>query len=309
MVVLGYLPIHRSLSFRVGKRSITHLLTLIGPDCSLETYLQALGRGTGELKHLLVEQTRGAVDYVTVLTEEFDLMAAKRFFHFQLEVVNRMRGGWVEDEGVRHPPCDLKTALQGRFEPFMNFMLCRIGRKGKLVRRIGLRGYDFELQLVRPDEMVAQAHRSRRVDAAHQLLPLGVENINMSVAALKDHQDPFDIRRVASVGQVEISEAMEGPVVVANELRLIPLRAVLEQQHELEGMPSTQQEVAACFHKSHWVKKALQDAMKESHGERHRTIKYTGAIVRRCAAMGWFVYARTIKLLLQRRGATRGRPS
>lgn len=90
LAIMGYLPMHRSISYVFEwppdrpegedpqySRCITHLLCLIGPSCTFETYVQAIGRATGELQDFLQQAGR---DSVVVLTEKVDLEAAQRWY-------------------------------------------------------------------------------------------------------------------------------------------------------------------------------------------------------------------------------------
>ena len=92
LAIMGYLPMHRSISYIFEwppnrpkgvrpehSRCITHLLCLIGINCTYETYIQAIGRATGELHDFLQQAGR---DSVVVLTEETDLEAAKRWYRW-----------------------------------------------------------------------------------------------------------------------------------------------------------------------------------------------------------------------------------
>lgn len=308
IVILGYLPIHRSLSFRLQwpaprdlpagqapqvQMAITHLLVMFGPDCPDTTYLQGLGRGTGELRSTILQQTQGARNYVTVLTEKFDLIAARRWESFQSELQDRMLHGWTDD-GVQHAPCDLETALQGRFEPFMNFQLSRCGRKGKTVRRHGQRGFEFQLQLLAPDEKVPFAIRSRKLDAGCQLLPVGVTMINEQIPRLEASQDPFDVRQVADLDiNTELSNIQVGwglcllnckaracfdPSVVAQENAVMANRMIILHMedvfmHGQQPMPRDQQSIADAVRSLTWVKKAIQNAVEATHS---RPIRLTG---------------------------------
>lgn len=95
LAIMGYLPMHRSISYIFEwppdrpegpqhSRCITHLLCLIGPNCTFETYIQAIGRATGELQGFLQQAGR---DSVVVLTEETDLEAAKRWYRCAAHVL------------------------------------------------------------------------------------------------------------------------------------------------------------------------------------------------------------------------------
>jgi len=84
IAVFGYSRMCRCVSFRSNARVPTHLILTRGPGYSLEDYIQALGRAT--FNGLSVLKQNGH-DGVTVLTDDNDFLAAKKYYVFVQEIV------------------------------------------------------------------------------------------------------------------------------------------------------------------------------------------------------------------------------
>ena len=72
-MLLGYKTIMRGISTRSNERGVSHLLVWLGPDYSIESVVQALGRGTGNFRSKL---QRTGQSCVKVLAAKADLELA-----------------------------------------------------------------------------------------------------------------------------------------------------------------------------------------------------------------------------------------
>ncbi|CAB9502599.1 expressed unknown protein [Seminavis robusta] len=83
IIIFGYSRMCRCVSFRSSTRVPTHMILSRGPGYSLEDYIQALGRAT--FNGLSVLKQNGHSN-VTILTNENDFLAAKKYSTFVQEV-------------------------------------------------------------------------------------------------------------------------------------------------------------------------------------------------------------------------------
>ncbi|CAB9502596.1 expressed unknown protein [Seminavis robusta] len=79
IIIFGYSRMCRCVSFRSSTRVPTHMILSRGPGYSLEDYIQAIGRAT--FNGLSVLEQNGH-SHVTVLTNENDFLAAKKYYSF-----------------------------------------------------------------------------------------------------------------------------------------------------------------------------------------------------------------------------------
>ena len=106
MVIFGYSRLCRCVSFRSGSRVPNRMILCRGPGYSLEDYIQALGRAT--FNGLSVLQENGH-DAVTILTNQDDFRAAKKYYIF-VEAMNSLLS--------ENPGINLNDAFRGAEQKF-----------------------------------------------------------------------------------------------------------------------------------------------------------------------------------------------
>ncbi|KAL0041118.1 hypothetical protein WJX77_005515 [Trebouxia sp. C0004] len=242
LAIMGYLPMHRSISYVFEwppnrpegedpqySRCITQLLCLIGPSCTFETYVQAIGRATGELQDFLQQAGR---DSVVVLTEKVDLEAAKRWYRFQDQLILRMQKGEFDEHGqLTFEPCNLETAMGRTIKADENFIISQVMRGVPNARRFGLRGRQYAPSLSEDDPLMEQIRRMRTLFSSAQRLRGETKQINDCLPQLKDLDNPLAIQGLRNLDieqQIHAADPNDMPLemeefVVANELRIVSL--------------------------------------------------------------------------------------
>ena len=129
MVLFGYSRLCRCVSCRSSARVPSRMILCRGPGYSLEDYIQALGRAT--FNGLSVLQENGH-DAVTILTDQNDFLAAKKYYIFVEAIISLLSD---------NPGISLNDAFRGaeqKFQDEANFFRHtnrRIGRRKDLKQK------------------------------------------------------------------------------------------------------------------------------------------------------------------------------
>ena len=123
--LFGWSKIRRGISFRSNGRVPTHMLMDMGPDFSVESCIQCLGRATGNYKTVLA---KNGVNGVVVLTNASDFDTARRYFKLVQEIQRRLQ----------HNGMNLRSALSSPFPWHLDILA---GQPRKIGRNQNHRAY------------------------------------------------------------------------------------------------------------------------------------------------------------------------
>ncbi|CAB9507760.1 expressed unknown protein [Seminavis robusta] len=95
--VFGWLKMQRCISFRSNQRVPTHFVLHLGARFSIESVIQARGRGTGNFKDVL--EANGH-DCVTILEPKEHRQACRKYYGYQGEVHDKMESGENSQDAI-----------------------------------------------------------------------------------------------------------------------------------------------------------------------------------------------------------------
>lgn len=97
--VFGYSKMRRCVSYRSKLRVPTHMVLMLGGGYSIESFIQAIGRGTFNGKNSVLKANGHR--HVIVLTGQDDFLSAKKYLKWVEEVMKRQNEGYSMSEAIQ----------------------------------------------------------------------------------------------------------------------------------------------------------------------------------------------------------------